>query len=106
MVTKENDIDGASNMRWMLDRAFRVCLGRGTWKEDIIITGTLEQWATFCYLLHEKDMKGAFTAIKVEMFIPLKAEPEPHIFDASGETSKVLCLPKRPIQPPSPSEVS
>lgn len=85
-------------IRWMIDNAFRVCLGRSNWKEPIIIIGTVEQFGVFAYLLCEKNLQVLLGQIRVEMFIPQVATSA-HVYDASKATPKTLQLPKKIVPP-------
>lgn len=94
LVTKEQDNNGARDMRWMLDSAFKVALGRCTWNSPTIITATVEQFGVFCYLLTEKGHQSFLGQIEVEMFAPIY-QPQPYVVDASEQGSKRLCIPRK-----------
>lgn len=105
LVTKENDAAGAREMRHIIDRAFNVAIGRCTWNAPIKIIGTTEQWAIFCYLMCEKNLRHAFKDIGVAMYLPANVD-KPTVFDAREKKSNNLLLRVRPVPEETPSTVS
>lgn len=82
-------------MRHILDRAFKVCIGRCTWQVPVVITATPHQFGIFAYLLKEKGKPEMLNGVEVELFEPTQAAT-PYFVDASDNGCQKLfaeCLP-------------
>lgn len=104
LITKE--ATNSDKLRAILDKAFRVCLGRCKWEGDHIITGSVEQWGVFSYLIATSGVNYSMSSFEPEMFIPLPPSQQPSVHDAHLQGSKNLGLPKMAAPLPTPVEYS